>query len=93
MQVQFINTSQPRQLQGDTGANTSTTDNLALLHDFQLFDTPEEVGNFLKNNDSSDVLTLKANRIGYIYVLSDQRTTMRWENSLYTQRLQFCSIT
>ena len=83
MQVQYINTQQPQQLQGDTGTNTSATDNLALLHDFRLFDTQEEVSVFLNNNDSSDVVTLKANGIGYIYVLSDQETTMRWE-TVYT---------
>ena len=83
MQVQFINTSQPQQLQGDTGTNTSATDNLALLHDFQPFDTPEEVGVFLNNNDSSDVVTLKATGTGYIYVLSDQGTTICWE-TVYT---------
>ena len=83
MQVQFISTPQPRQLQGDTGANTSTTDNLALLHYFQPFYIPEEVGVFLNNNDSLDIVTLKATRTGYIYVLSDQGTTMRWE-TVYT---------
>lgn len=38
---------------------------------------------FLNNNDSSNVVSLKATGTGYIYVLSDQGTTMHWE-TVYT---------
>ena len=70
-------------LQGDTGANTSATDNIALLHDFQPFDELEEVGVFLNNNDSTDAVSLTATGKDFIYILSDQGTTMRWE-TVYT---------
>ena len=84
MQVCFTNrTALPQQLQGDTGANTSATDNLALLHDFQPFAVAEEVGVFLNNNDSTDAVTLEATGKGFIYILSDQGTTMHWE-TVYT---------
>ena len=61
----------------------SVTDNLALLHDFQPFAVAEEVGAFLNNNDSIDAVTLEARGKGYLYILSDQGTTMRWE-TVYT---------
>ena len=62
MQVKFINITLLQQLQGDTGVNTSATNNITLLHDFQPFEKPEEVSIFLSNNDSSDVVSHTATK-------------------------------
>ena len=81
LQVNFA--ARAPRLQGDTGANTSATDALQILHDYQEFEVPEIVGVFLQNNDSTEPTTLKALGKGYICLLSDQGTTMRWE-TLFT---------
>ena len=66
-------------LQGDTGTNTSTTNIIWLLHEYQLFYIPEVVDIYLQNNNSTEPTIFKAYDKGYIYILSDKGTTMRWE--------------
>ena len=58
-------------------------DAIQILHKYQRFEVPEIVGVYLQNNDSMEPTTLKALGKGYIYLISDQGTTMRWE-TLYT---------
>ena len=67
LQVNFIAVGTP-QLQGDTGANTSVTDAIGILHEYQQFDKPEVVGVYLQNDDSMEPTTFKAYRKGYIYI-------------------------
>ena len=67
LQENFIAAGTPK-LQGDTGANTSATDTIQILHKYQKSHEPEVVGVFLQNNDSMEPTTLKAYRKGYIYI-------------------------
>ena len=69
-------------LQPDTGANMSATDNLAVIHDYTPYDTPSDVGVFSTSDDSLSSV-LQAFGEGYMKILSDQGTTMRW-HTLYT---------
>ena len=94
LKVNFINqpTTAPT-LQGDTGANTSATDRLELLHHYKEFKQRENVGVFFDDKDKTEAITLKAHGIGYIYIISDQGTTMRLGDCLYTTRFRYCSLT
>ena len=67
------------QLQRDTGANISASNNHALHHDYQLFKKKENVEVYFQNNDSTERIMLQVYRAGYLYIISDQGTMICWE--------------
>ena len=62
--------------QGDTGANTSATNNLNLIHDYREYQKPQPVGVFLQE-ETETILT--ANGSGYLNIVSDQGNIMQWK--------------
>ena len=63
--------------QGDTGANASATNRLEIIHDYKPFDVPEPVSVFYEGDKTQTLLT--AMGTGYILIISDQGTVMRWK--------------
>ena len=63
--------------QGDTGANTSATNNLSIIHDYRPYKTPQSVSVFLDEKENATQLT--ADGTGYINIISDQGNIMQWK--------------
>jgi hypothetical protein len=61
--------------QGDTGANSSATDTIDIIHNYVEFETPQEVGVFSDDKTGS---TLQAVGEGVIKIISDQGSIMNW---------------
>ena len=59
LKVNLLKTTSAMRLQGDTGANTSATDQLELLHNYRPFKKKENVGVYFQNKDTADVRTLQ----------------------------------
>ena len=98
IQINLLKTVKTK-LQGDTGANTSTTNQLKLLHDYWPFKTTESVGVYLQNNDSSEVCYNIRNIRHWIYIYIYIYISYLWSrnndalgNSLYFTWLRHCII-
>ena len=61
--------------QADTGANTSATNNLSIIHEYKPFETPQSVSVILDEDTGSNLLT--ADKAGYINIISDQGNVMQ----------------
>jgi hypothetical protein len=68
--------------QGDTGANSSATDMIDIIHNYVKFETPQEVGVFSDDKMGS---TLQALGEGAIKIISNQGSIMNW-TVLYTPK-------
>ena len=77
VQVNFINKG-IHCLQQDTEVNTSATDIIRVIYDYQAFNTPETAGVWLQKYDSTKQTTLKAYRkIIFIYCLMKVQPCIR----------------
>ena len=70
-------------VQEDTGANTSATNILNLIHDHREYKKPQPVGVFLQKETET---MLTANGSGYFNIVSDQGNIMPMKSCLYTTK-------
>ena len=63
--------------QGDTGANTSATNRLDIIHNYIKYDTPEKVSVFIDDEETETIL--EAEGIGQLHFVSDQGNIMKWD--------------
>merc|ERR1712078_925780 len=69
--------------QGDTGANTSATNRIDIIHNYIKYDIPEKVSVFIDNEETAT--TLEAEGFGQLFFVSDQGNIMKW-NVVYTPK-------
>ena len=63
--------------QGDTGANTSATNQLDIIHDYIEYKTPQQVSVFIDDEETETMLEAKGS--GYILFVSNNGNIMKWQ--------------